>query len=60
MAIDIEKHEKLREAYKKESGKPFEETLIDISNTVDFGEENPSWAEWGYVLWLEKQVLDIR
>jgi hypothetical protein len=58
--------EQLREKYQSETGKEVEATETSIARIADCQEQQPdgswksvemSWAEWGYVLWLEAQVI---
>ena len=60
MGIDIKKHEHLRDTYTKESGEDVEETYAGVHSIEDWEGDAPSWAEWGYVIWLEKQILEIK
>ncbi len=49
----------LRKKYTEEESSPFEATRSDVVDIVSWdSKEEPSWAEWGYVLWLEKKVID--
>ena len=61
------KNKKLRDQYQLETGESVEATERSIALIEDCQEKQPdgtwksvemSWAEWGYVLWLEKQVLE--
>ncbi len=49
----------LRRIYEAEEGRLVEQTYSGVRRIVSWeGDEEPSWAEWGYVLWLEKMLLN--
>ena len=58
--MDSKGHGRVRKRYEQEIDKSIEETYSEIQLIViDEEEEELTWPTWEYVIWLEKQLVEI-
>ena len=51
-------NDEIRRIYESTTGKSVEFTYRQVQGIVSYEGNEPSWAEWGYAIWLEMSLVD--